>query len=61
MPKKSPASDKAPYHIKQLKDGRWAVFDQQQRMHGGTHTAKAEAEAVLARLLAEHAKKEKPT
>jgi hypothetical protein len=56
MPKKSPTSDKTPFYLKQLKDGRWTVFDQQQRMHGGTHTAKADAETVLARLLAEHTK-----
>lgn len=51
--KKPQQTEKQPFYIKQLKGGQWAVFDQQQRIHGGTHATKAEAETVLAAKLAE--------
>lgn len=48
MPKQPKSTPQQPlFHLGHLKDGRWAVFDRQQRMHGGTHTNKADAEAVL--------------
>jgi len=56
MPKKQ-SKNQPPYYIKQLKSGRWAVFDQQQRIHGGTHATKTAAETALTTKLEETAKK----